>query len=363
LLEALESAGVDTTVYNGTVAELPISCIEESVAIGRSCAPQLIIGLGGGSCMDLAKLTALMLTHGGHVSDYYGELRVPGPVLPVIAVPTTAGTGSEVTPVAVLGDPERVLKVGVSSPYLIPRIAICDPELTLTCPRTLTAASGADALTHAIEAFTAVRRAHTSTLVPNHVFIGKNDLSDHHARLAIPAIGQHLRHAVEDGAEVEAREQMMFGALEAGLAFGAAGTAAAHAVQYPVGAYTHTAHGLGVAVMLPYVMAYNRPSCVREFADVALLLGVGTSDEGDETLADKAIQAVSDLFAAIGIPKTLSELGLPESKLRWTAEQALTIARLVKNNPRPLDECGMEQLVRAAFEGSWSAVGTIATQG
>ena len=229
-------------------------CVEEA----RSFMPDMVIGIGGGSCLDFAKCAALLLSHGGKLQDYYGEFKVPGPILPVIAVPTTAGTGSEVTPVAVISDPDRTLKIGISSPHLIAAAAICDPELTMTCPPGLTAIAGADALTHAIEAFTAVRRGADSDLPQQHVFIGKSALTDHFALLAIKLLGRSLEKAYRDGADEDARADVMMGALAAGCAFGTAGTAAAHAVQYPVGALTHTPHGLGVATMLPYVMKYNR---------------------------------------------------------------------------------------------------------
>lgn len=186
---------------------------------------------------------------------------MPGPVLPVIAVPTTAGTGSEATPVAVISDPDRTLKVGISSPHLLPRVAICDPDLTLTCPPALTAIAGADALTHAIEAFTAGRRAPSPELAQRHVFIGKSALTDHFALLAIRLLGRSLERACHDGADEEARADVMLAALAAGCAFGTAGTAAAHAIQYPVGALTHTAHGLGVATLLPYGWRPSLPSC------------------------------------------------------------------------------------------------------
>ena len=130
LLDSLHSAGVEATVFDETIAELPLECILHSAERGQASRPDVVIGIGGGSCLDIAKLTALLLSHGGRPKDYYGEHQVPGPVMPMVAMPTTAGTGSEVTPVAVMGDPARTLKVGISSPYLIPRIAICDPELT-----------------------------------------------------------------------------------------------------------------------------------------------------------------------------------------------------------------------------------------
>ena len=154
-----------------------------------------MVGMGGGSCLDLAKAVAVLLTHGGEASDYYGELRVPGPVMPVVALPTTAGTGSEVTPVAVLTDPERVSKVGISSPHLIPHTAVCDPELTVGCPPALTASAGADALSHVIEAFTAVRRPVTAELATERVFVGKNELTDTYALLGVRLIAGSLQRA------------------------------------------------------------------------------------------------------------------------------------------------------------------------
>src|SRR5690606_6504282 len=156
--DSLQAQGLEVKVESGTLPDVPVTSALQIAESVRSFDADLVIGIGGGSCLDMAKCLALLLTYGGRPQDYYGENKVPGPVLPVIALPTTAGTGSEVTPVAVLSDDERVLKVGISSPYLIPHAAICDPELTLSCPPGLTAIAGADALTHAIEAFTAIRR-------------------------------------------------------------------------------------------------------------------------------------------------------------------------------------------------------------
>jgi alcohol dehydrogenase len=351
MVDSVHAAGVRTLVFDRTMPELPIDNVIDCVAKATPFAPDVVIAVGGGSCLDVAKLSALLLAHGGRLQDYYGEFKVPGRVVPLIAVPTTSGTGSEVTPVAVLGDPERTMKVGVASPHLIPHTAICDPELTYTCPSTLTAIAGADALTHAIEAFTAIRRSNTEGLVRQHVFIGKNALSDHHALNAISLIGKSLRRAVEDGSDGTAREQMMLGALSAGLAFGTAGTAAAHAIQYPVGALTHTAHGLGVALLMPYVMEFNRASCIPELALIATAMGLAGQETDATRLADIAIAGVADLFSAIGIPRTLDALGLDKDQQRWTAEQALAAQRLVKNNPRPLDLDGMISIVEAAFSG------------
>lgn len=355
MMDDLKHHGVSVHVYDRTVPELPISCVEDCVASARSFDADMVIGIGGGSCMDLAKAAAILLTHGGNIRDYYGEFQVPGPVLPIISVPTTSGTGSEVTPVAVLGDPEKTMKVGVASPHIISHTAICDPELTYSCPPHLTAISGADALTHAIEAFTALQRPATPQLAHEHVFTGKNVLSDQFALIAINRIARSLAGACRDSANEAARDDMMFGALLAGLAFGTAGTAAAHAIQYPVGAITKTPHGAGVALMLPYVMDYNQPASVAQFAEVAIAMGASPSGRSEEQLSFVAIAMVAALFSEIGIPRTLRDLGVPEQELDWVARQSFTIQRLVKNNPVPLDVEGLSKIVRAAFYGTLKA--------
>ena len=352
LTSAIEATGMAVSVFSGTLPELPAACIGEGVAHGRAFGADLVVGIGGGSCMDAAKIIALLLAHGGETADYYGEFKVPGPVLPLIAVPTTAGTGSEVTPVAVVSDKGRAVKVGIASPHLIPHTAICDPELTYGCPPGLTAISGADALTHAIEAFTTAARVPTGSLVHEHVFLGKNTLSDFYALEAIRLIGRSLARAVRDGSDIAARHNMMLGATLAGLAFGTAGTAAAHAVQYPVGALTNTPHGLGVAAMMPYVMEFNLPMATPAMAAIALAMGLPVDGMTEAQRASAAVDGVAALFADIGIPSDIRSLGMSEDKLDWTAEQALAATRLVKNNPRPLDPQSMALLVRAAYAGN-----------
>jgi alcohol dehydrogenase len=336
-------------VFDGTQAELPSDGIYGCVTTHRDFAPDVVVGIGGGSCLDMAKLVALLLSHAGSLDCYYGELKVPGPTLPVIAMPTTSGTGSEVTPVAVLADSSRDLKVGISSPYLIPHTAICDPELTLTCPPSLTAVSGADALTHAIEAFTAVRNEPNVDLGQNRVFVGKNLLSDQHALAAIRAIFRYLPRAVENGEDREARSMMMFASLAAGLAFGSAGTAAAHAIQYPVGAITHTAHGLGVATLLPYVMRFNAEVCEADFVEIARAIDVPVDNSAHAT--HLVIRRTQELLANIGIPRTLATLGVPADRLDWIVEQSMLVARLINNSPRRLTLADIRSLVEAAYSG------------
>lgn len=350
LVGLIEAAGVHVTSYTEVEPDVPVHQVVECAALAAGAHPDVVVGMGGGSCLDLAKAVAVLLAHGGVPSDYYGELRVPGPVVPVVALPTTAGTGSEVTPVAVLTDPERVSKVGISSPHLIPHTAVCDPELTLGCPPALTASAGADALSHAIESFTAVRREPTTGLASERVFVGKNELTDVYALLGIRLIAGSLERAWSQPDDVPAREAMMLGATAGGFALGTAGTAAAHAIQYPVGALTHTPHGIGVGLLLPYVMEFNRPERITELAAVAVAMGAPATGT-PEDLADEAIDRVAALLSAVGIPATLADLGLPEDRLRWTAEQAAGAERLVANNPRPLDVDALERIVRAAHSG------------
>jgi alcohol dehydrogenase len=351
MLADLERSGLTVHVYDAVQPDLPLESVYHCLQDCNGFGARLVIGIGGGSCMDMAKTVALLLRHGGRIQDYYGEYKVPEPVLPVIAVPTTAGTGSEVTPVAVVSDTERNVKVGIASPHLIPVAAVCDPELTLSCPPGLTAYSAGDALTHAIESYTALARTPEPGLTQQHVFVGKNALSDQFALLSISSIWKGLRRAYANGQDLEAREHLMLGALAAGCAFGTAGTAAAHAIQYPVGAITHTPHGAGVATLLPYVMQFNKPACEGALVQIARALDLGAAGDTDESLSQRVIDEIASLLDFVGIPRTLRDLGLPAEKQDYTAETALSITRLVKNNPRPLDLPAMRKITQAAYSG------------
>ena len=343
-LRTLEGQSDACIVFDGVEQELPLSTIDRCIELAQAEEIDVVIGLGGGSCLDAAKLTALRLSHPGQLEQYYGEGTVPGSILPVVAVPTTAGTGSEVSPVAVVGDPGRRLKVGVSSPELIPRAAICDPELTLSCPPRVTAFSGIDALAHAVEAFTARERPREWAAHPGEVFQGKTVFTDRFALEAIRCIGLALERAVTHGDDLDAREQMLYGSLCAGIAFGNAGTAGAHALQYPIGAATSTPHGLGVGLLLPYVLRYTRDACRPELEEVARALDV-------EPSADAAIVEIARLAAAVGVPRTLAEIGVAEEDLPQLATQAATVTRLVANSPRPLDVEGLLSILGEAWAG------------
>ncbi len=344
VVRSLRDKNLTLAVYADCQPDVPVATLPLGLEFAASHQPEVIVAVGGGSVIDFAKLVALLLRHPGPVSDYYGEGLVPGPGLPVIALPTTAGTGSEVTPVAVLTDPDRLLKVGVSSPYLTPVCAICDPAFLTSCPPSVAAHTGIDALAHAIEAYSAVRRSgELSEVIAERVFIGKNDLSDLMALAAIERIGRGLVRMVQRNDE-QARELMTLGSLLAGLAFATAGTAAAHALQYPVGARTATPHGLGVGVLLPYVMAFNQPARETEFATIARLLG----ERPDPSAAPEVVAALCD---EIGIPSTLAAIGVTEDQLPEIAADAAGITRLVDNNPRPLDTEELLAIAKAAWHG------------
>lgn len=351
MVEQITAAGLDVHVYGETQPELPVDGVLTCVQSLNGLDVDVVIGVGGGSCMDMAKVVALLLAHGGRPQDYYGESVVPGPILPVVAVPTTAGTGSEATPVAVLSDPDREMKVGISSPHLIPHTAVCDPELTLSCPPGLTAHSGADAVTHLVESFTALARPSSPTLAFERVFIGKSALTDHVALEGLRLMGRSLVTAHKNPSDAEARHDVMLAAFAGGVALGTAGTAAAHALQYPLGAFTHTPHGLGVGTLMPYVMRYNLSARTHEFAQVARVLGVSDEQHDEAQLARAGVEAVDALLDGIGMPPTIADLGLPEDRIGWLAEAAMGAARLVQNNPRPLTFDSMVGIARAAFTG------------
>ena len=330
---------LDATVFSDAVVDVPRSAVDAAVALGRSVEPDVIVAVGGGSVIDLAKVTALLLAHGGVLEDYYAVQSVPGPIVPLIALPTTAGTGSEATPVSVITDPATEMKIGVASPHLIPRHAICDPLLTVGAPPVVTAHSGIDALSHAVESYMAAREEPSVDLVLGRPQVGKNLLSDALALTAAGHIARNLARAVADGSDVEARTGMLYGSLLAGIAFGNSGVSAAHALQFAVGAATHTSHGLGTGLLLPYVMEFNRPARPAEIAELSKLMG------GD------AVERVHALGREIGLPASLAEIGVGEADLRGMAEASVGIKRLIDNNPRPLDADALEAILEAAWHG------------
>jgi alcohol dehydrogenase class IV len=342
----LSEGKAEVKIFDGGQPEVDRQTIERAAAVAQAYAPDVVIGVGGGSNLDLSKAVALLVKYPGELSAYYGENNVAGPIAPVVAVPTTAGTGSEVSPVAVVADPERAMKVGIASRALIPRWAIIDPALTVSCPASVTAHSGMDALAHAIESFCARVRTDCS---PHAIFVGKNPMSDVLATRAITAIAKFLPIAVAQPGDRTARQEMAFASLLAGMAFSAAGTAAVHALQYPVGEATHTPHGLGNAVLLPTVMRNITPARVEEMAFIARSLDANLRSIPDAEAAGKAAGLVEDLGATVGIPKGLRSLGVKEDQLSQLSKMAFTVRRLLDNSPVPFDESDLLRILQEAL--------------
>ena len=348
--ESLAKADITVELFDGGAPEPPVTCVEEAVAAANAFQPDVLLGLGGGSNMDIAKGAAVVLAHGGAIADYAGDQVVPGPVFPLILVPTTAGTGSEVTAAAVLADPERGSKFGILSNHLRPQLAVVDPLLTVSCPPHVTAASGIDALTHAVEAFTAIDNEEFPLPVGERtVYQGRYPLADVLADQAITLVGRHLRNAVSDGNNLEAREGMALAATVAGMAFSNTGVALVHALEYALNKVAHTPHGLGCGLLLPFVMRFNAPARPQQMRRIAELLGEDVSGKDDESASQSAAAAVDKLKADIGIPPRLSDVGVRAEHLPEMAELAASVKRILRVNPRNVTVQDTQSVLESAL--------------
>lgn len=348
LVASLERAGVRCEVFAGTLPELPRPNLDECLERARSAGAEVLVGFGGGSAIDMAKVTALRLAEDGDLDDYVGEGRIPSAIAPVVGIPTTAGTGSEVSPVTVISDREGRTKLGISSPRLVPRAAICDPAATLSCPPGVTAHSGVDALVHAVESYLAGPREADWSEYPGPVFRGANPLTAPLALSAAGLIAGSLERVLADGSDRAARASMLMGSLQAGISFSQAGNGAAHALQYPIGARTGTPHGLGVGLLAPYVLQYVLPRAERPLARVAGVLGVGAADSPGQAAVDE----IARLVAAAEIPGTLAGLGVRREEVAGLAREAAGIDRLLRNSPRTLGPEDLERILEAAWSGN-----------
>ena len=344
VLAPLKAAGIATSIFDGCTPEPPSTIVLAAVEAAKGFSPSAVLGLGGGSNMDTAKLVAMLLAHGGTLDDYVGDSRVPGPVVPIVAVPTTAGTGSEVSPAAVYTDVAKAIKVSCLSPYLRPALAVVDAALTDRCPTQVTADSGIDALTHAVETFTAVSQAEFVTRSGGTtVYQGKNAIADLFALEAIRLVGLHLDRAVHEPTNRDARNGMALAATLGGLAFSNAGVALTHAMEYPVGGAVHVSHGAGNGLLLPHVMRFNASVCASTIAQLGPSLDVSTD-------ADAVIARIEALSAAVGIPRTLRDLGVTSAMLPDFAEKAFAVKRLMRVNPRmPTAPAELLAVYEAAF--------------
>jgi alcohol dehydrogenase class IV len=346
----LRAAGIDVSVFDEGEPEPSFVVVDKALAKANEVRPDVIVAVGGGSNMDLAKIVASVLTHKGTYRDYFGYGKIPGPIMPLVCLPTTAGTGSEVSHAAVLTDTENQLKSSCLSHFLRPALAVVDPKLTLTCPPKATADSGIDALTHAIEGMTAM--AYDQIDVPADEpfpYDGKQPIADCLAERAIELIGQHLVTAVREPGNLAAREGMSLAATLAGLAFSNSAVAVVHALEYPIGGALHCSHGAGNGLLLPHVMRFNLPNRIDEFRRIARLLGENTDGLSEVAAAESAIAAVARLQAAVGIPQRIRELGGAKEQLPIFAKKAYGITRLMLLNGRRPTEGDLLEILQAAF--------------
>ena len=321
-------------LFDQVKPEPEISIVEDCTRAYREGGHDGLIGVGGGSAIDIAKGVAAFASHEGPLAELFGVDLVKRKGPPLIAIPTTAGTGSEVTNVAIFSDKEAQLKKGIVSDYLLPDVALVSPLMTLTCPRSVTAASGVDALVHAIESYLSVNAS---------------PITDAIALGAIKLIVRALPKAYANPSNLQAREDMATASLMAGMAFGNAGVGAVHALAYPLGGRFNIAHGVSNALLLPYVMEWNKLACVERMRDIADAMGVRVTHLSDKDAADLAVKAMADLCAAVEIPSGLRSFNVPEDAIPAMAEEASKIERLMRNNPRKLTAADIEKIYRAAY--------------
>jgi alcohol dehydrogenase len=332
--EALTAGGVATTLFAGVAEDPPEAVVHAAAEAGRAAQVDVVVAVGGGSSMDVAKVAAALLAGDQELADMYGVDQLRGGRLPLILVPTTAGTGSEATPVAVLTT-GATTKAGVSSAKLLPDIAILDADLTLGLPPRITAMTGVDAMVHAIEAYTSK--------------IKKNPISDNLARNALATLAANIRTAVRDGTQRPAREAMLLGAMQAGQAFANAPVAAVHALAYPLGGHFHIPHGLSNSLVLPSVLRFNLPSAAPLYAELVELVTGKPVAGSDEARAEALVTAIESLIRDLGLPPTLSEASVPENALEQLAGDAMLQQRLLINNPREVAYEDALAIYRAAY--------------
>ena len=346
----LRAADVTVDVFAGGSPEPPLHAVNDAIAAARDCGAEVLLGLGGGSNMDIAKAAAVVLTHGGAVKDYAGDQVVPGPVFLLILVPTTSGTGSEVTAAAVLNDTDQGAKFSILSNHLRARFAVVDPLLTVSCPPAVTAASGIDALSHAVEAYTAVdNEAFPLPAGEATIYQGRHPLGDLLAERAIGLIGENLRRAVNDGDDLDAREGMALASTLAGMSFSNSGVAVVHALEYPLNDTVHTPHGVGCGLFLPYVMRFTGPARPQQMARIAELLESGDPAQPGDSAVERAAAAVEKLNADIGIPLRLRDVGISEAQLPAMADKAFTVKRILRVSPRSVAQEDLAAILRAAL--------------
>lgn len=336
ITKPLDEAGIKYKTYKKVDPEPGLKLADKGKVVASKNKCDCVIGVGGGSAMDIAKAIAILMTNGGKAVDYLGLGKIKKPGLPKIMIPTSAGTGAEVTFTAVFINEETGSKGGMNGDPLYPEVAILDPVLTTSLPPNVTAATGLDALTHALEAFTSVQ-AHP--------------VSEMYSAQAIELIGANLRQAYADGRNMEARSNMLLASLLGGKALAMAGVGLVHAMAYPMGGMFGIGHGLANAVLLPFVVEYNLIGNLEKHAVITELLGQDTSGYSVREAAELCVEELHSLNRDLGIPGSLDELEIPFESLGEMADIALTVARPVENNPRQPDREDVIAIYEFAMQG------------
>ena len=334
-MSSLDAAGIVTGLYSDVEADPPEAVVHAAVDAARAADADMIIGLGGGSSLDVAKLVALLLPGHQALADAYGVGNANAPRLPLLLVPTTAGTGSEVTPISIVTTGKSE-KMGVVSPVILPDIALLDPGLTLSVPPHVTAATGIDAMVHAIEAY-------ASTSANN------NPISRQLAVQALGLLGGAVEAAVRDGDNRQARADMLLGSMLAGQAFANSPVAAVHALAYPIGGHFKIPHGLSNALVLAHVLRFNAVVAPGPYAEIAPVVFPALADMGPQEAAAAFAEEMADLAARCGLEARLRDVGIPADALDLLARDAMNQTRLLVNNPRAVDE----QDARAIYQAAW----------
>lgn len=317
----LSHSGIACELWTGVQADPPERAVLDAVSAAKTFNADIIIGLGGGSSMDTAKLVALLCGKTQNLPDIYGIGLARGPRLPLIQIPTTAGTGSEVTPISIVTTPSSEKK-GVVSPLLYPDIALLDAELTMGLPAAITAATGIDAMVHAIEAFTTKHK--------------KNALSDGLAIRALQLMTAHIDDAVSNTPSRPAREAMLQGSMMAGMAFANAPVAAVHALAYPLGGHFHVPHGLSNALVLVEVLKFNRPAAEELYAQLGRIVLPDQRFDDDASACEDFVGFIEALVARMPFAQNLRDVGITENDLDMLATDAMKVERLLINNPREM---------------------------
>ena len=332
--KVLTDQKIAVDVFDQVIPDPDIACCEMCIDRAKAGRYDLIVGVGGGSSMDIASVTSTLCTNPGKINDYFGVNLLKKQGIPTFLVATTAGTGAEVTPNAILTDTEAKLKKGIVSPYILPRAAVVDPELTLSMPPRVTSFTGMDALTHAVESYTSMNAT---------------PLTDMYAREAIRLIGRSLRTAVARGDRRDARYDMSIGSLYAGISLANAGVGAVHALAYPLGGQFNVPHGIANGILLPHVMEFNVAGDLFKFAEVARLLGERVENLSPVEAAYRSVAAVKNLMRDIDMPLTLTELNIPKSAIPEMAAASINVTRLMANNPRRMTAKDSENVFSKAF--------------